>query len=175
MFKVFPIRLPVSFRHFGSVTDAVPNKPQGVTTKTIPGGRLAVLRHVGSYEWLGESVYYLYPEAAGKRRGIAGFSRLSSLSHSFPTRPSMTSKPMSTCRSNRAVQEQASCPRVRKNYPGSCARAINPILREKRPQNPVTITHVETTLVAALNTSARRPVSTARARRKTAEYRHPKP
>ena len=46
----------------GSVTEAVPDNPQGVTTKTIPGGRLAVLRHVGSHERLGESVYYLYRE-----------------------------------------------------------------------------------------------------------------
>jgi AraC family transcriptional regulator len=44
------------------VTEAVPDNPQGVTTKTIPGGRLAVLRHVGSHERLGESVYYLYSE-----------------------------------------------------------------------------------------------------------------
>jgi AraC family transcriptional regulator len=46
----------------GSVTEAVPDNPQGVTTKIIPGGRLAVLRHVGSHERLGESVYYLYRE-----------------------------------------------------------------------------------------------------------------
>ena len=46
----------------GSVTEVVPDNPQGVTTKTIPGGRLAVLRHVGSHERLGESVYYLYSE-----------------------------------------------------------------------------------------------------------------
>jgi len=46
----------------GSVTEAVPDNPQGVTTKTIPGGRLAVLRHVGSHERLGESVYHLYRE-----------------------------------------------------------------------------------------------------------------
>jgi AraC family transcriptional regulator len=46
----------------GSVTEAVPDNPWGVMTKTIPGGRLAVLRHVGSHERLGESVYYLYRE-----------------------------------------------------------------------------------------------------------------
>ena len=44
------------------MTEAVPDNPQGVTTKTIPGGRLAVLRYVGSHERLGESVYYLYRE-----------------------------------------------------------------------------------------------------------------
>jgi AraC family transcriptional regulator len=44
----------------GSVTEPVRANPQGVVTKQIPGGRCAVVRHVGSHERLGESVYYLY-------------------------------------------------------------------------------------------------------------------
>lgn len=44
----------------GSVDGDVPPNRQGVVAKTIPGGRCAVLRHVGDHDRLGESVYYLY-------------------------------------------------------------------------------------------------------------------
>jgi len=44
----------------GSVLEPVPKNPYGIITKQIPGGRCAVVRHVGSHEQLGESVYYLY-------------------------------------------------------------------------------------------------------------------
>jgi len=44
----------------GSVTEDVPDNPQGIITKLIPGGRCAVVRHVGSHDRIGESVYYLY-------------------------------------------------------------------------------------------------------------------
>jgi AraC family transcriptional regulator len=40
----------------------VADTPFGVTCKTIPGGRCAVLRHVGSNDTLGETVRYLYAE-----------------------------------------------------------------------------------------------------------------
>jgi len=33
---------------------------QGVIEKTLPGGRCAVVRHVGSYENISDSIYYLY-------------------------------------------------------------------------------------------------------------------
>jgi AraC family transcriptional regulator len=36
--------------------------PQGVIEKVIPGGRCAVLRHVGSEARLGEAVHYLYSQ-----------------------------------------------------------------------------------------------------------------
>jgi AraC family transcriptional regulator len=38
----------------------VKENPQGVVTKTIPGGRCAVLRHIGSDDLLGEATTYLY-------------------------------------------------------------------------------------------------------------------
>ena len=46
----------------GSVTEAVPDNPQGVTNKLIPGGRCAVVRHFGSHDRIGESARYLYRE-----------------------------------------------------------------------------------------------------------------
>ena len=55
---------PETFRFdiCGSVTAGVPANPQGVVNKVIPGGRCAVLRHLGSHDRIGESVYYLYRE-----------------------------------------------------------------------------------------------------------------
>ena len=44
----------------GSVAEPVPANPQGVITRQIPGGRCAVVRHSGSHDRLGESVYYLF-------------------------------------------------------------------------------------------------------------------
>lgn len=38
----------------------VPVNVQGVITKTLPAGRCAVVRHVGSYDNISDSVYYLY-------------------------------------------------------------------------------------------------------------------
>lgn len=46
----------------GSVEQPVPQNPQGVVNKTIPGGRCAVLRHLGSHDRIGESARYLYRE-----------------------------------------------------------------------------------------------------------------
>jgi AraC family transcriptional regulator len=53
---------PETFRFdiCGSVVEPVPENPQGVVTKTIPGGRCAVARHAGSRDRIGDSVYYLY-------------------------------------------------------------------------------------------------------------------
>lgn len=44
----------------GEVGAEVPPNPQGVLTKTIPGGRCARVRHHGSHIRLGESIYPLY-------------------------------------------------------------------------------------------------------------------
>lgn len=44
----------------GSVTESVPDNQQGVVNKIIPGGRCAVLRHVGSLDDVGAAVNYLY-------------------------------------------------------------------------------------------------------------------
>jgi len=44
----------------GSVAADVPLNPQGVITKTIPAGRCAVVRHLGSRDRIAESIYPLY-------------------------------------------------------------------------------------------------------------------
>jgi AraC family transcriptional regulator len=44
----------------GSVAADVPDNPQRVVNKVIPGGRCAVIRHLGSHQRIGESAYYLY-------------------------------------------------------------------------------------------------------------------
>jgi AraC family transcriptional regulator len=53
---------PEAFRFdiCGSVLANVPENPQGVINKTIPGGRCAVARHLGAHERLGETATYLY-------------------------------------------------------------------------------------------------------------------
>ena len=55
---------PEAFRFdiCGSVMAEVPTNPQGVVNKLIPGGRCAVLRHLGSHDRIGESVGCLYRE-----------------------------------------------------------------------------------------------------------------
>jgi len=55
---------PESFRFdiCGSVTEPVPENPQAVVNKRIPGGRCAVVRHFGSTDDLGEPARYLYRE-----------------------------------------------------------------------------------------------------------------
>lgn len=45
-----------------AVDGEVATNEQGVTGKTIPGGRRAVLRHVGPDDTLGETIGYLYAE-----------------------------------------------------------------------------------------------------------------
>ncbi len=53
---------PEAFRFdiCGSVNTEVPANPQGLVNKVIPGGRCAVIRHLGSHDRIGESAYYLY-------------------------------------------------------------------------------------------------------------------
>jgi AraC family transcriptional regulator len=53
---------PENFRFdiCGSVTEDVPTNPHGVINKVIPGGRCAVVRHLGAHERMGESIYALY-------------------------------------------------------------------------------------------------------------------
>lgn len=55
---------PETFRFdiCGSVDAAVPANAQGVINKTIPAGRCAVLRHLGSHDNMLNSVYRLYRE-----------------------------------------------------------------------------------------------------------------
>lgn len=53
---------PKDFRYdiCGAVSAAVPPNRHGVITKTIPGGRCAVVRHKGSPDHISGSVYHLY-------------------------------------------------------------------------------------------------------------------
>lgn len=44
----------------GSVSEVVPDNPQGVVNKIIPRGRCAVIRHHGSHDRIGSCAYYLY-------------------------------------------------------------------------------------------------------------------
>ena len=46
----------------GTVAAIVPSNPQGVINKVIPGGRCAVVRHVGAHHNIGDTAYYLYRE-----------------------------------------------------------------------------------------------------------------
>jgi AraC family transcriptional regulator len=55
---------PAMFRFdiCGSVTSEVPENRQGIVSKVIPGGRCAVLRHLGAHDRIGESVSCLYKD-----------------------------------------------------------------------------------------------------------------
>ena len=55
---------PEAFRFdiCGEVIADVPANSQGVINKVIPGGRCAVVRHLGSHDRIGECAYYLYRE-----------------------------------------------------------------------------------------------------------------
>lgn len=44
----------------GSVNEEIPENPQGVVNRIIPGGRCVVVRHHGSRDRIGESIYPLY-------------------------------------------------------------------------------------------------------------------
>lgn len=46
----------------GTIKTDVPENPQGITAKTIPGGRCALLRHSGSHNEIDAKVHYLYGE-----------------------------------------------------------------------------------------------------------------
>ncbi|HET9953337.1 MAG TPA: AraC family transcriptional regulator [Polyangiaceae bacterium] len=45
-----------------AITGSIPENSHGVVPKTIPGGRCAVLRHVGSEDTLPESISFLYSQ-----------------------------------------------------------------------------------------------------------------
>jgi AraC family transcriptional regulator len=54
--------VPKDFRYdiCGSIAAAVPGNRHGIVTKTLPGGRCAVVRHKGSPDQISGSVYHLY-------------------------------------------------------------------------------------------------------------------
>ena len=70
---------PARFRFdiCGSVTEAIPENAQGIINKVIPAGRCAVVRHHGSHDRLGESIYPLYrqwlPESGEELRDFPLF------------------------------------------------------------------------------------------------------
>ncbi len=78
----------------GSVTEAVPDNPQAVATKTIPGGRCAVVRHAGSRDRIGESVYFLYrdwlPGSGEELRDFPVYFHYLNLDHDTPQHAHLT-------------------------------------------------------------------------------------
>ena len=50
----------IAAREIALVAGEVPANGQGVVTKTLPGGRCARVRHLGSHQRIGESIYALY-------------------------------------------------------------------------------------------------------------------
>ena len=72
----------------GSVTEDVPENPEGVRNKVIPAGRCAVARHHGSRDRLGESIYPLYrqwlPESGESLRDFPLFCHYRNLAPETP-------------------------------------------------------------------------------------------
>lgn len=66
----------------------VPKNPQGVIVKTLPGGRCAVVRHIGAYESISDSVYYLYrqwlPQSGEELRDFPVYFRYLQLDEQLP-------------------------------------------------------------------------------------------
>lgn len=72
----------------------VPENTQGVISKTIPGGRCAVVRHVGAYERISDSVYYLYrqwlPQSGEELRDFPVYFRYLELDQNHPEHAQQT-------------------------------------------------------------------------------------
>jgi len=72
----------------GSVTDDVPDNAQGVINKVIPGGRCAVIRHLGAHDRIGDCAYYLYrdwlPESGEELRDFPLYFRYLNLMPDTP-------------------------------------------------------------------------------------------
>ena len=70
---------PAKFRYdiCGSVTSNVPDNTHKIINKTIPGGRCAVLRHIGSHDLMHNKIYDLYgkwlPESKEELRDFPMF------------------------------------------------------------------------------------------------------
>jgi AraC family transcriptional regulator len=78
----------------GSVTEAVPDNPHGIVTKTIPGGRCAVARYLGSRDRIGEGVYFLFrnwlPESGEELRDFPVYFHYLNLDHDTPEHEHLT-------------------------------------------------------------------------------------
>ncbi len=72
----------------------VPENPQGVIVKTLPGGRCAMVRHVGAYERISDSVYYLYrqwlPNSGEELRDFPVYFRYLELDKNHPEHAQQT-------------------------------------------------------------------------------------
>lgn len=72
----------------------VPENPQGVICKTLPGGRCAVVRHMGAYERISDSVYYLYrqwlPQSGEELRDFPVYFRYLELDKNHPEHAQQT-------------------------------------------------------------------------------------
>lgn len=77
-----------------AVTEPVPSNPQGIVTKTIPGGRCAVATHAGSRERISESVYELYrqwlPKSGEELRDFPVHFHYLNLDHDTPEHEHLT-------------------------------------------------------------------------------------
>jgi len=72
----------------------IPVNPQGVISKMLPGGRCAVVRHVGSYDRISDSVYYLYrqwlPQSGEELRDFPVYFRYLQLDEALPEHAQQT-------------------------------------------------------------------------------------
>ncbi|MBV6820495.1 AraC family transcriptional regulator [Rahnella sp. PD12R] len=72
----------------------VPENPQGVVAKSLPGGRCAVVRHVGAYDRISDSVYYLYrewlPQSGEELRDFPVYFRYLQLDQELPEHAQQT-------------------------------------------------------------------------------------
>jgi AraC family transcriptional regulator len=78
----------------GEVTGPVPPNSQGVVSGTIPGGRCAVVRHLGSHDRIAESIYPFYrewlPESGEELRDFPLFFHYLNLLPDVPEHELMT-------------------------------------------------------------------------------------
>ena len=96
LYDKLPSSDPDSFR-FGlcAATDGeIAENELGVVEQTIPGGRCAVLRHVGSEAGLGETLYCLYaqwlPESGAELRDFPVFFQRVSFGPQIPANEAVT-------------------------------------------------------------------------------------
>lgn len=82
------------FEICGSLTEPAPANPQGIVTKTIPGGRCAMTLHAGSRERISESVYALYrdwlPKSGEEPRDFPVYFHYLNLDHDTPEQSHLT-------------------------------------------------------------------------------------
>jgi AraC family transcriptional regulator len=96
LYDKLPASAPEEFRFdLCAATDGeIAANELGVVAKTIPGGRCAVLRHVGSEAGLGETLYCLYaqwlPESGAQLRDFPVFFQRVSFGPNVPAHEAVT-------------------------------------------------------------------------------------